>query len=142
MKKLDKKSFKFLQIAYVIWNLLDYYCTLFNIDPGDDPLELATKSEIRTNGALTYVRVIVPRISNAPLSIDVLDSSEILNDYLRIVLLPNQKELAPYSNGKTIYDVVEPLYVEDVAFSEHFMALDVLYIDNPVAFHHVRTYKI
>ena len=142
MKKLKKDSLEFLKITHTIWQLLDYYCKLFKIDPSDDPLELATNCSIRTDGALTYLRYAIPRIDSEPLGMDVLESQDILNDYLRIVLLPNQVDLQPYCNGDQIYNIVEPIYVDSVFYADNFMILDVLYIDNPVAFQHIRTYKI
>ena len=142
IKKIDKTTMKFLKISHVIWQLLDYYCKLFNIDPSDDPLELATNCKIRTEGALTYLRFVVPKISDVPLGIDIMECQEILNDYLRIVLLPNQTDLVPYCNGNTIYDIVESLYIDSVLYAYNYMILDVLYIDNPVAYKHVKTYKI
>lgn len=141
-KRLFKSSLDFLKIAHAIWQLFDYYFELLDVDPSDDPLELAQNCSIYQQDGLTFIRFKVPRVSGKYLDYDVLTIQDILNDYLRIVILPNQKELKPYCNGKGIYDICEPLYVDSVAFIDDYMIIDVLYIDNPVAFRHARTFTI
>ena len=63
---------------------------------------------------------------------------DIFNEYLRYVFLPNQEWIPPYQNGTGIYDLIESLYIDMVCIADSYILLDVVYIDNPLAFKYVR----
>lgn len=136
MKRLEKTDLIYLHILYVIWQLVDYYSALFKVDAGQDPAKIPT--EIRVKDGITYLRFSFPKILNEQTKYPVLQMRDIYNDYLRINLLPAQNVIRPFSNGSAVYDIVEALFVDSVFENESDLFLEVVYVDNSLAFHYVR----
>ncbi len=139
MSKLNKASLTYLHILFVIWSLLDYFSVLSKTDVPDDPTELF--SEIIESDGLTHIQFAVPKIPNHHRDHTVLQLVDIYNDYLRIVLLPSQTYLKPYKNGSTYLDIIEPLYIDTVYEDSAYLFIDVLLVDSPLAFKHVRNFE-
>ncbi len=135
MKRLEKTDLIYLHILYVVWQLVDYYSALFKIDAGEDPAKIPT--EIGLKDGVSYLRFMFPKIDEER-KFSVLDMRDIYNDYLRIKLLPEQSLIKPFSNGAGIYDIVEALYVDKVYEIEGYLYLEVVYIDNHLAFNYVK----
>lgn len=136
MKRLEKTDLIYLHILHVIWQLVDYYSTLFKVDAGQDPAKIPT--EIGVKDGITYLRFSFPKIMNEQSQYSVLQMRDIYNEYLRICLLPEQTFIRPFSNGSAMYDMVESLFVDSVFENESDLFLEVVYIDNSLAFHYVR----
>lgn len=136
MKRLQKIDLIYLHILYVVWQLVDYYSVLFRVDAGEDPAKIPARIMQEENG-VTYVRFMFPKIDEER-KFSVLEMLDIYNDYLRIKLLPEQDLLKPFCNGIGIYDMMEALYVNKVYEIEGYLYLEVVYIDNTLAFNYVR----
>lgn len=134
--RLQKTNFEYLSILFIIWKLVSYYGELFQVVAGDDPATIPAK--IREENGITYIHFCFPKVLNSFRGYTVLDMREKYNEYLRIVLLPAQKELPPYQGGTGIHHLMEPLYVDMVYEDENMIHLDVIYVDNPIAYDYVR----
>ena len=135
-KRLQKTDIEYLQILHILWQLVDYYSKLFQIMAGDEPTKLHTK--LYEHDGITHIQVIFPKVQNVERSYSVLEMKDIFNEYLRYVLLPHQQLLYPYHNGNNLYDYLEPLYVDIVYEDSGYINLDVIYIDNLLAYKYVR----
>ena len=134
-KRLQKTDFMYLQIIYFIWRLVLYYAHLFQLDVKEPAQTIAN---ITQKDGITHLQIQCNRIENSELEHTALEMKDIFNEYLRYVLLPNQNLIKPYQNGTGIYDLIEPLYIDMVCIAESYIILDVVYIDNPLAFKYVR----
>ncbi|MBE5852655.1 MAG: hypothetical protein E7299_06855 [Lachnospiraceae bacterium] len=134
-KRLSKTDFMYLQILYAIWRLVMYYSHLFQIDV-KEPAK--TVADITQKDGVTHLQITFSRIENSEIEYSALEMKDIFNEYLRYVLLPNQKLIPPYQNGTGIYDLIESLYIDMVYLADSYILLDVVYIDNPLAFKYVR----
>lgn len=134
-KRLSKTDFMYLQILYAIWRLVMYYAHLFQIDV-KEPAK--TVADITQKDGVTHLQITFSRIENSEIEYSALEMKDIFNEYLRYVLLPNQKLIPPYQNGTGIYDLIESLYIDMVYLADSYILLDVVYIDNPLAFKYVR----
>lgn len=135
MKRLQKIDLIYLHILYVVWQLVDYYSVLFRVDAGEDPAKIP--AEIGLKDGVSYLRFTFPKIDEMR-DYSVLEMLDIYNDYLRIKLLPEQDLLKPFCNGTGLYDMVESLYVDKVYEIEGYLYLEVIYIDNTLAFNYMR----
>lgn len=136
MARLTKKSPEYLYILYIIFQLIEYFGKLFKIDAGECPTDIPT--QLYEKEGITTLTFSFPKIIGEQRGYTVLQIQTILNDYLRIVLLPSQKFLNPYKNGRSIYDMIEPLYVDSVIEDESNIYLDVIYIMSPLEYSYVR----
>lgn len=134
-KRLVKTDFMYLQILYSIWRLVLYYAHLFQIDVKEPTKTIA---DITQKDGITHLQIQFNRIENSEVEHTPLEMKDIFNEYLRYVLLPNQKLIPPYQNGTGIYDLIESLYIDMVYLADSYILLDVVYIDNPLAFKYVR----
>jgi len=112
-----------------------YYSHLFQIDV-KEPAK--TVADITQKDGVTHLQITFSRIENSEIEYSALEMKDIFNEYLRYVLLPNQKLIPPYQNGTGIYDLIESLYIDMVYLADSYILLDVVYIDNPLAFKYVR----
>lgn len=134
---LTKQQLIYLCILHIVWVMADYYSALFGIDayecPTDIPCDIFEEEE-KTVLRFTFR-------SCAPDSrYSVLDMAEIMQDYLQFCLLPQQTELKPYQGGTSQYDIVEPLFVSSVQHLKTWYEIDVVYVDNPVAYQYVKAH--
>lgn len=136
MARLTKKSPEYLYILYIIFLLVEYFGKLLKIDAGECPTEIPT--QISEKKGITTLTFFFPKIIGEERGYTILKIQDILNDYLRIVLLPSQKYLQPYKNGHSIYDIIEPLYVDSVIEDETYMYIEVVYITSPLEYSYVR----
>lgn len=140
MGKLTKQSITYLHILHVVWVLASYYTRLFGIDAGEEPAEM--KTFLLEREGITFVRFKFP-------SCDVFTDKEysfeeireVMQQYLDYCILPSEKILRPYLGGSTIYDIVEPLYIDRVEETKGIWRIDIVYVDNPLAFQYVKRGK-
>ena len=136
MARLTKKSPEYLHILYIIFQLVEYFGKLFKIDAGECPTDIPT--QISEKEGITTLTFSFPKIIGEKRGYTVLAMQTILNDYLRIVLLPSQKYLQPLKNGRSIYDIIEPLFIDSVIEDERNINLDVIYVTSPLEYSYVR----
>jgi len=137
-QKLTKRSKTYLQILSVIFNLTDYYSNIFTFDPYDNPTEMNT--EIKEQNGITKVRFSFRILRPFQNSYSTQDMRMIMQEYLEFCLLP-ESELRPYLGGTTQADLLPALYIETIFVTGSYMHMDVIYLDNPLAFRHVKESK-
>ena len=135
-KKLKKTDIEYLHILHVIWQLADYYSKLFQFIAGNDPAKIPTR--LYELDGITHICVNFPKVQNVERNYSVLKMKEIFNEYLRYALLPNQQGLKPYLDSKNLHDYLEPLYIDLVYEDSGYINIDIIYIDNNVAYKHVK----
>lgn len=136
MTKLTKKSLDFLHILYIIFLLMEYFADLFCIEIEDSPTNLP--ADILQNNGITKLTFAFSKIIGEERKSTISEIQCILNDYLRIVLLPSQKLLKLYKNGTGIFDLIEPLYIDYVYEDEMYLHIEVIYITSPLEYAYVR----
>ena len=136
-KKLQKTDIEYLQILHILWQLVDYYSKLFQIIAGNNPAKISDK--LYEADGISHIQVNFPKVQNVERTYTVLEMKDIFNEYLRYVLLPHQQLLYPYHNGNNLYDYLEPLYVDMVYEDSGYINLDVVYVDNLLAYKHVKS---
>lgn len=143
-QKLTKDKVEYLHVLYTIWTAISYYSELFKIDAGEEPAEMETF--LLDRGGMTIVRFKLPafEVDFDELTEDNYTSEqmvEIIQQYLDYCILPSDKILRPYLGGSTIYDIVEPLYIDRMEETKGIWRIDVVYIDSPTAFQYVQECK-
>lgn len=138
---LKKSSKKYLTILYVIWQLLQYYQRLFKLDVPSDATKLPVKLSIDEEN-ITHLIIEIPS-SRVPDPYYEGDSMKmIFNEYLNIVLLPEQPELPPFAGGNSRYDLLDCLYVKKAhVLTTGYTYIDIIYVDNMQAFRLVKSDK-
>lgn len=137
--RLTKSSKKYLTILYVIWELLSYYTKLFKLDVPSDATKLPLKLSVDDEN-ITHLIVEIPstRTPDPYYTGDAMKA--IFNEYLNIVLLPEQPELQPFAGGKTCYDIVDCLYVSQaLVLTTGYTYIDIIYVDNMQAYRLVKS---
>ncbi len=143
MERLTKKSFSYTTIIFILYQLFDYFSKLFQLEVGEDSFNIHYTSCIENNyrnKGITSIHIELPIIDKSLITYSNTEVKEILNDYLRIVLLPNQRLLPTYCNNtnSSIYDIVEPLFIDMIDVNNDRMTVNIIFIDNPVAYQYVR----
>ncbi len=136
--KLKKNQKIYLTIIYVIWKLLDYYSDFFRMEVPSDATQVPVKLSVDEDN-VTHLIVEIPstRVPDPYYQGDSMKS--IFNEYLNIVLLPEQPELQPFAGGKTHFDIVDCLYVSQaLVLTTGYTYIDFVYIDNMQAFRAVK----
>lgn len=135
-ERLTKEQIEYLHILHAIWTVVSYYANLFGIDPWEDPTKIPVDM-LERNG-MTILRF---RFHSFPTPTDkeyrFKEIAEIMQEYLQFRILPEETVLRPYMGGSTIYDILEPLYIDSVEEFDGQWAILVYYIDNPLTFSHV-----
>lgn len=139
--RLTKSSKKYLMILYVMWQLLTYYAKLFKLDVPSDATKLPVKLSADDEN-ITHLIVEVPS-ERTPDPYYTGDAMKVIfNEYLNIVLLPEQPELQPFAGGKTRYDIIDCLYVSQAfVLTTGYTYIDFIYIDNLQAFRFAKSEK-
>ena len=138
MERLTKQSITYLHILHVVWVLVSYYTRLFGIDAGEEPAQM--KTFLIEREGITFVRfkfTSCDTLTGKEYSLEKI--REIMQEYLQYCILPEQTILCPYMGGSTIYDIVEPLYIDRVEESKGIWRIDIVYVDNPLAFQYVKS---
>ena len=136
MSKKRLTSMEYLAILFIVWQLVDYYSVLFQVDAGSNPAETITR--LLEKDGITYLRLSFPKVEREPYGRRVFKMKRIYNEYLRYALLPAQDILKPFSAGSDYADIIEPLYVDMVYEDDTHINLNVVYIDNLEAYNYVR----
>lgn len=140
-QKLTKYSLEYHMIIYYIWQLVDYYSVLFNVDTSQAPSEIITK--LMQAEGISYIRFSFPKAERKSYGALVRHMKQVYNQYLRYVLLPQQRILKPFcADADDIYGMLEALYVNLVFEDDGYIYLDVIYVDNYDAYNHVRNDEI
>ena len=110
------------------------------MDAGDEPAEIQTY--LLEREGITSVRFKFPSCDSDK-EYSFGEIREIMQQHLQYCILPSDKILRPYMGGSTIYDIVEPLYIDRVEESKGIWRIDIVYVDNPLAYKYVveRTWK-
>ena len=139
-KKLTKDKIEYLHILHAGWSTASYYSRLFGMDAGDEPAEIQTY--LLEREGITSVRFKFPSCDSDK-EYSFGEIREIMQQHLQYCILPSDKILRPYMGGSTIYDIVEPLYIDRVEESKGIWRIDIVYVDNPLAYKYVveRTWK-
>lgn len=136
-KRLQKTDYQFLSIIYAIWNLVNYYGKLFQVDAGDEPMKTSVKLSEKNGITIlhfTFNQTFTKEYRYAP---DKM--KQIYNEYLRYAILPSIDNLKPFIGGSGIYDIMEPLYIDRIVADMDLIHIDVIYIDNRQAFKYVQS---
>lgn len=136
--KLQKNSKKYLIILFAIWELFTYYARLFKLDVPSDATKLPVKLSVDEDN-VTHLIIEMPS-SRTPDPYYTGDAMKVIfNEYLNIVLLPEQPELQPFVGGKTRYDIIDCLYVNQAfVLTTGYTYIDIIYVDNMQAFRMVK----
>lgn len=136
--KLQKNTKKYLIILYAIWELFTYYARLFKLDVPSDATKLPVKLSVDEDN-VTHLIIEMPS-SRTPDPYYTGDAMKVIfNEYLNIVLLPEQPELQPFVGGKTRYDIIDCLYVNQAfVLTTGYTYIDIIYVDNMQAFRMVK----
>ena len=137
MERLTKQSITYLHILHVVWVLVSYYTRLFGIYPWESPTEMPVNL-IEKDG-ITILRFAFHSFDIPPEKFSLKETREIMQEYLQYCILPSDKILRPYMGGSTIYDIVESLYIDRVEESKGIWRIDIMYVDNPLAFQYVKS---
>ena len=139
-KKLTKDKIEYLHILHAGWLTASYYSRLFGMDAGDEPAEMQTY--LLEREGITFVRFKFPSC-DAPTGKEYSfgEIKEIMQQHLQYCILPSDKILRPYMGSSTIYDIVEPLYIDRVEESKGIWRIDIVYVDNPLAYKYVAENK-
>lgn len=132
--KLQKNTKKYLIILYAIWELFTYYARLFKLDVPSDATKLPVKLSVdEDNVTHLIIEMLSSRTPDPYYTGDAM--KVIFNEYLNIVLLPEQPELQPFVGGKTRYDIIDCLYVNQAfVLTTGYTYIDIIYVDNMQAF--------
>lgn len=139
-KKLTKDKIEYLHLLYAIWTVVSYYTGLFGMDAGEEPAGM--KTFLLEREGVTIIRFKFPScdaLTDREYSFEEI--AEIIQQYLDYCILPSDKILRPYIGGSTIYDIVEPLYIDKVERTEKAWSIYVAYIDDPVSFQYMQDKK-
>lgn len=136
--KLQKNTKKYLIILYAIWELFTYYARLFKLDVPSDATKLPVKLSVdEDNVTHLIIEMLSSRTPDPYYTGDAM--KVIFNEYLNIVLLPEQPELQPFVGGKTRYDIIDCLYVNQAfVLTTGYTYIDIIYVDNMQAFRMVK----
>lgn len=140
-KKLTKDKIEYLHILHAGWSTASYYSRLFGIYSWESPTEIPVNL-IEKDG-ITILRFAFHSFDILPEKYSLEETREIMQQYLQYCILPSDKILRPYMGGSTIYDIVEPLYIDRVEESKGIWRIDIVYVDNPLAYKYIveRTWK-
>ena len=137
--KLKKSSQRYLTLLYVMWSLLTYYTKLFKLDVPSDATKLPVKLFVDDDN-ITHLIVEIPSVGTPDPYYTGDAMKAIFNEYLNIVLLPEQPELQPFAGGNSRYDIVDCLYVSQaLVLTTGYTYIDFIYIDNMQAFRLVKS---
>lgn len=137
--RLTKTSKEYLLLLYVIWQLLSYYAKFFKLKVPSDATKLPVKLSVDDDN-ITHLIVEIPSTRTPDPYYTGEAMKAIFNEYLNIVLLPEHPELQPFAGGKTRYDTVDCLYVnEAVVLTTGYTYFDIVYVDNMQAFRLVKS---
>lgn len=134
MNRLTKTQLVYYKILFVIWQLATYYADIFCFSAPSDPLDM--NAQIINNGGVSYIKVTFPRIKPLVSSYSAEQQQDILQKYLNYVLLPGS-DIAPYSGGDTVYDLVEALYVAYAYYQPSdtdYIMWQIMYINDPISY--------
>jgi hypothetical protein len=134
--KLKKTKFEYMALLYSVWKAVDYYSKLMQVIAGHDPAK--TPATLYEENGVTHVTLRFECVENTNRKMKEWEVKETINEFLRINLLPAQNILKPYRNGTTSFDIVECIYIDNVSINNSTMFIDVVYIDNPMAYKYVR----
>lgn len=133
--KLTKRSHIFLHILYLIFNLAKYYGGLFTFDPFDNPTEI--HSQIIEKEGITKLRFSFRKITPFQNLYSCNDMRSIMQEYMEFCLLP-ESQLTPYMMGTSRADMLPALYIDLVFTDKSYIYMDVIFVDNPLAYRYVR----
>lgn len=137
--RLTKSSKKYLMIVYVIWELLTYYATLFKLDVPSDATKIPVKLSVDDDN-ITHLLVEIPSTRTPDPYYTGEAMKTIFNEYLNIVLLPEQPELQPFVGGNSRYDIIDCLYVSQaLVLTTGYTYIDIIYVDNMQAYRLVKS---
>lgn len=136
---LDYASIEYINIVYILWELLRDMSRKIPIIPPDNPTWLDNRL-LRWDG-MSLIRIAVDRVENTVSKLTENELVDELNCHLQYVLLPAQDILKPFQLGDGYYNRLEALYVLEVKNVDKEMFIDVLYIDSTSAFQTVRSWE-
>lgn len=136
--RLTKTTKTYLLILYVVWKLLTYYEKFFELCVPSDATKLPVKLFIDDDN-ITHLVIEIQSFRTPDPYYTGESMKDIFNEYLSIVLLPEQPELKAFAGGSSIYDVVDCLYVKNAYVLDNGYAyIDIIYVDNMQAFRLVK----
>lgn len=136
MKKSDNLVSIYLVVLQFIYAMVTYYSDLFGIDPGNCPTDIPV--DITCNDGMTVMRfTFADRPGNKNIC-SVIEMAEIFNCYLETHLY-KYPALRPYvpAGATDISDMLECLYVDMVWPLNGRYDIDVILVDNDVAYKYV-----
>lgn len=134
MKKLTENSKLFHDLIYYIWVLVSYYSDIFGYNAPESAHKMRAK--LFRTGTLTKIRVSVPRIMDTASAYSVKEMRLIMNEYLELLL--QDSPFPPFTAGKNINEIVEPLYITIIVNSNGYFDFDFLWVDNLDAYRIVK----
>lgn len=134
MKKLTENSKLFHDLIYYIWVLVSYYADIFGYNAPESAHKMRAK--LFRTGTLTKIRISVERIMDTASAYSVKEMRLIMNEYLELLL--QDSPFPPFTAGKNINEIVEPLYITIIVNSNGYFDFDFLWVDNLDAYRIVK----
>ncbi len=135
-KRITKKDPRLFWILWLILCALDGMQDLLHFVVPDNIFEMESKL-IHEDG-YTKIRIYPTTIESTNTLTKYPKIKDYLNERLRYDLLPAQNIITPYRVDEYYHDVVEGLYVKSVYTDGIVTWIDVIYVDNPIAYQLVR----
>lgn len=134
MKKLTENSKLFHDLIYYIWVLVSYYADIFGYNAPESAHKMRAK--LFRTGTLTKIRVSVEQIMDSASAYSVKEMRLIMNEYLELLL--QDSPFPPFTAGKNINEIVEPLFITIIANPRGYFDFDFLWVDNLDAYRIVK----
>lgn len=134
MKKLTENSKQFHDLIYYIWQLLTYYADIFGYNAPESAHKMRVK--LFRSGTLTKIRVSVEQIMEFSSTYSVEEMRLIMNEYLELLL--QDSPFPPFTAGKNVHEIVEPLYITILVNAQGYFDMDFLWVDNLDAYRIVK----
>ena len=135
MQRLTKNSREYLDVLFAIYRTCEY-CEKsmgFVIEPD----VTALSANIREKDGITFLRFNIPVRSDFKPEYPLTKYQNVLQEILDLV---QSTEVHLVTNAFSI-GAMERLYVDNMAYYNSGVYLDIVYIDNPTAFSYVRSKK-
>lgn len=132
---MKKQDIEYLNSVYIVWRMVMYYQGLMGLDVEESAMEMVLQLENSSDG-LTFMHFVINKNAHSERKCTPQEMKNICNEWLNAFASELPFEL--YSGGRTAYDLVVPLYVEEILDYDQYLVVRVLSIEDPVSFAYFR----
>ena len=131
-----EQSYKYVFIVYLLWQAVSNCSRKIGAITESNPT--MTDNTFVDWCGMKLIRCSFPRVEGIGINYTNEEIQEMLNLELQYVLLPEQNILNKFRLDDGYYSQMEPLYVHEVRIEGTNMYVDVLFIDNTLAYETAR----